>query len=149
MLKIIPFWFVSKNWKKKNWPTLVFESALLTLLTAIFITVFVLDILQVMLAFLDLSNWIIQMISPLRKMFVFSHPGNITITVPNYTAAAYDFIRAFRKGELGQVMLDWANFLWTHPKIAPRTYHITPSRELCISNCHKEVSAYPIDTSRT
>ncbi|KAF1375782.1 hypothetical protein PFLUV_G00223750 [Perca fluviatilis] len=32
--------------------------------------------------------------------------GNITITVPNYTAAAYDFIRAFRKGELGQVMLD-------------------------------------------
>ncbi|XP_029927303.1 mitochondrial ribosome-associated GTPase 1 [Myripristis murdjan] len=32
--------------------------------------------------------------------------GNITITVPNYTAAAYDFIRAFRKGELGRVMLD-------------------------------------------
>eukprot|EP00064_Thunnus_orientalis_P000507 superscaffoldBa00000026_g508 len=32
--------------------------------------------------------------------------GNITIIVPNYTAAAYDFIRAFRKGELGRVMLD-------------------------------------------
>ncbi|XP_060895654.1 mitochondrial ribosome-associated GTPase 1 [Labrus mixtus] len=32
--------------------------------------------------------------------------GNITVTVPNYTAAAYNFIRAFRKGELGQVMLD-------------------------------------------
>uniref|UniRef100_A0A3Q1EH86 Mitochondrial GTPase 1 n=1 Tax=Acanthochromis polyacanthus TaxID=80966 RepID=A0A3Q1EH86_9TELE len=32
--------------------------------------------------------------------------GNITIMIPNYTAAAYDFIRAFRKGELGQVMLD-------------------------------------------
>ncbi|XP_037321927.1 mitochondrial ribosome-associated GTPase 1 [Pungitius pungitius] len=32
--------------------------------------------------------------------------GNITITVPNYSAAAYDFIRTFRKGELGQVMLD-------------------------------------------
>lgn len=32
--------------------------------------------------------------------------GNITITIPNYTAAAYDFIRAFRRGELGQVMLD-------------------------------------------
>ncbi|XP_036402846.1 mitochondrial ribosome-associated GTPase 1 [Megalops cyprinoides] len=32
--------------------------------------------------------------------------GNITITMPNYTAAAYDFIRAFRKGELGRVMLD-------------------------------------------
>lgn len=37
-------------------------------------------------------------------------PGNITVTVPNYTAAAYDFIRAFRKGELGQVMLD--NTVW-------------------------------------
>ncbi|GAA6213840.1 mitochondrial ribosome-associated GTPase 1 [Lates japonicus] len=32
--------------------------------------------------------------------------GNITVTVPNYTAAAYDFIRAFRKGDLGLVMLD-------------------------------------------
>ncbi|XP_055358460.1 mitochondrial ribosome-associated GTPase 1 [Betta splendens] len=32
--------------------------------------------------------------------------GNITVIVPNYTAAAYDFIRAFRKGELGRVMLD-------------------------------------------
>ncbi|XP_041722576.2 mitochondrial ribosome-associated GTPase 1 [Coregonus clupeaformis] len=32
--------------------------------------------------------------------------GNITLTVPNYTAAAYDFIRSFRKGELGRVMLD-------------------------------------------
>ncbi|XP_075874766.1 mitochondrial ribosome-associated GTPase 1 [Nelusetta ayraudi] len=32
--------------------------------------------------------------------------GNITVTIPNYSAAAYAFIRAFRKGELGQVMLD-------------------------------------------
>lgn len=32
--------------------------------------------------------------------------GNIAITVPNYSAAAYDFIRAFRSGKLGQVMLD-------------------------------------------
>uniref|UniRef100_A0A3Q2QC69 Mitochondrial GTPase 1 n=1 Tax=Fundulus heteroclitus TaxID=8078 RepID=A0A3Q2QC69_FUNHE len=32
--------------------------------------------------------------------------GNITGTIPNYTAAAYHFIRAFRKGELGQVVLD-------------------------------------------
>ncbi|XP_014883552.1 mitochondrial ribosome-associated GTPase 1 isoform X2 [Poecilia latipinna] len=32
--------------------------------------------------------------------------GNITVTIPNYTAAAYNFIRAFRKGELGQVLLD-------------------------------------------
>ncbi|XP_070833164.1 mitochondrial ribosome-associated GTPase 1 isoform X2 [Chaetodon trifascialis] len=32
--------------------------------------------------------------------------GNIAVTIPNYTAAANDFIRAFRKGELGQVMLD-------------------------------------------
>ncbi|KAK2824241.1 hypothetical protein Q5P01_021416 [Channa striata] len=32
--------------------------------------------------------------------------GNITVIMPNYTAAAYDFIRSFRKGELGQVILD-------------------------------------------
>lgn len=32
--------------------------------------------------------------------------GDITVRMPNYTAAAYDFIRAFRKGELGKVMLD-------------------------------------------
>ncbi|CAJ1067562.1 mitochondrial ribosome-associated GTPase 1 [Xyrichtys novacula] len=32
--------------------------------------------------------------------------GNITVTIPNYSAAAYHFIRAFRKGELGQVLLD-------------------------------------------
>ncbi|XP_023182669.1 mitochondrial ribosome-associated GTPase 1 [Xiphophorus maculatus] len=32
--------------------------------------------------------------------------GNITVTIPNYTAAAYNFIRTFRKGELGQVLLD-------------------------------------------
>ncbi|XP_073542197.1 mitochondrial ribosome-associated GTPase 1-like isoform X2 [Phyllobates terribilis] len=32
--------------------------------------------------------------------------GNVNITVPNYSAAAYDFIRSFRKGELGTVTLD-------------------------------------------
>ncbi|XP_075073282.1 mitochondrial ribosome-associated GTPase 1 [Mixophyes fleayi] len=32
--------------------------------------------------------------------------GNVNITVPNYTAAAYDFIRTFRKGHLGRVTLD-------------------------------------------
>uniref|UniRef100_A0AAR2KVB5 Mitochondrial GTPase 1 n=1 Tax=Pygocentrus nattereri TaxID=42514 RepID=A0AAR2KVB5_PYGNA len=32
--------------------------------------------------------------------------GDVTIKMPNYSAAAYDFIRAFRKGELGKVMLD-------------------------------------------
>ncbi|XP_051935498.1 mitochondrial ribosome-associated GTPase 1 isoform X1 [Hippocampus zosterae] len=32
--------------------------------------------------------------------------GNVNITIPNYAAAAYIFIRAFRKGELGQVILD-------------------------------------------
>uniref|UniRef100_A0A673I380 Mitochondrial GTPase 1 n=1 Tax=Sinocyclocheilus rhinocerous TaxID=307959 RepID=A0A673I380_9TELE len=32
--------------------------------------------------------------------------GNITVQLPDYSAAAYDFIRAFRKGELGKVMLD-------------------------------------------
>lgn len=32
--------------------------------------------------------------------------GNITVQLPDYSAAAYDFIRAFRKGELGKVLLD-------------------------------------------
>ncbi|XP_069609149.1 mitochondrial ribosome-associated GTPase 1 isoform X3 [Ranitomeya imitator] len=32
--------------------------------------------------------------------------GNVNITVPNYSAAAYDFIRSFRKGDLGTVTLD-------------------------------------------
>ncbi|XP_040176701.1 mitochondrial ribosome-associated GTPase 1 [Rana temporaria] len=32
--------------------------------------------------------------------------GNVNITIPNYSAAAYDFIRAFRKGDLGRVTLD-------------------------------------------
>ncbi|XP_069836913.1 mitochondrial ribosome-associated GTPase 1 isoform X2 [Dendropsophus ebraccatus] len=32
--------------------------------------------------------------------------GNVNITVPNYSAAAYDFIRSFRKGDLGRVTLD-------------------------------------------
>lgn len=34
--------------------------------------------------------------------------GNITVQMPDYSAAAYNFIRAFRKGELGNVMLDYA-----------------------------------------
>lgn len=38
--------------------------------------------------------------------FTFNSIGDITVRMPNYTAAAYDFIRAFRKGELGKVMLD-------------------------------------------
>lgn len=39
--------------------------------------------------------------------FQFLEPsGNITVKVPDYAAAAYDFIRAFRKGELGKVLLD-------------------------------------------
>ncbi|MEE6516962.1 hypothetical protein FKM82_026857 [Ascaphus truei] len=31
---------------------------------------------------------------------------DVNITVPNYSAAAYDFIRAFRRGVLGKVTLD-------------------------------------------
>lgn len=38
--------------------------------------------------------------------FPFKPIGDITVRMPNYTAAAYDFIRAFRKGELGKVILD-------------------------------------------
>ncbi|XP_061601507.1 mitochondrial ribosome-associated GTPase 1 [Cololabis saira] len=41
-----------------------------------------------------------------QRVKAFTGIGNITVTIPNYTAAAYDFIRVFRKGELGQVTLD-------------------------------------------
>lgn len=41
-----------------------------------------------------------------QKMTAITGVGNINITMPNYSAAAYDFIRAFRKGTLGKVMLD-------------------------------------------
>ncbi|XP_024860996.1 mitochondrial ribosome-associated GTPase 1 [Kryptolebias marmoratus] len=41
-----------------------------------------------------------------QKVKAFTGVGSIRVTIPNFTAAAYDFIRAFRKGELGQVMLD-------------------------------------------
>uniref|UniRef100_A0A669E917 Mitochondrial GTPase 1 n=1 Tax=Oreochromis niloticus TaxID=8128 RepID=A0A669E917_ORENI len=41
--------------------------------------------------------------------------GNVTITIPNYTAAAYDFIRAFRKGELGQVIDNKLFNYYVHP----------------------------------
>ncbi|XP_070406829.1 mitochondrial ribosome-associated GTPase 1-like [Nothobranchius furzeri] len=41
-----------------------------------------------------------------QKVKALTGVGNITVTIPNYTAAANDFIRAFRKGELGPVMLD-------------------------------------------
>uniref|UniRef100_A0A8C6KLF9 Mitochondrial GTPase 1 n=1 Tax=Nothobranchius furzeri TaxID=105023 RepID=A0A8C6KLF9_NOTFU len=41
-----------------------------------------------------------------QKVKALTGVGNITVTIPNYSAAAYDFIRAFRKGELGPVLLD-------------------------------------------
>lgn len=41
-----------------------------------------------------------------KRMKAITGVGNITVQVPDYTAAAYDFIRAFRKGDLGKVMLD-------------------------------------------
>ncbi|XP_028324654.1 mitochondrial ribosome-associated GTPase 1 [Gouania willdenowi] len=57
----------------------------------------------------DIQNVLKQIAVKLRKtqrVKALTGIGNITVTIPNYTAAAYDFIRAFRKGELGQVMLD-------------------------------------------
>nr|XP_033799058.1 mitochondrial ribosome-associated GTPase 1 [Geotrypetes seraphini] len=41
-----------------------------------------------------------------QKVKAFTGVGDINMTVPNYSAAAYDFIRTFRKGDLGKVMLD-------------------------------------------
>lgn len=33
-------------------------------------------------------------------------PGNVNVTMLNYSAAAYEFLRAFRAGRLGKVTLD-------------------------------------------
>ncbi|XP_048419290.1 mitochondrial ribosome-associated GTPase 1 isoform X1 [Stegostoma tigrinum] len=41
-----------------------------------------------------------------QKVKAITGVGDINILMPNYSAAAYDFIRTFRKGELGKVMLD-------------------------------------------
>ncbi|XP_078498885.1 mitochondrial ribosome-associated GTPase 1 isoform X2 [Lissotriton helveticus] len=41
-----------------------------------------------------------------QKVKAITGVGNVNITVPNYSVAAYDFIRTFRKGVLGKVMLD-------------------------------------------
>ncbi|KAJ8250777.1 hypothetical protein COCON_G00226990 [Conger conger] len=41
-----------------------------------------------------------------QKVKAITGVGDITITMPNYSAAAYHFIRAFRQGELGRVTLD-------------------------------------------
>ncbi|XP_057703931.1 mitochondrial ribosome-associated GTPase 1 [Corythoichthys intestinalis] len=57
----------------------------------------------------DIQNVLKRIAVKLRKVQrvkALTGVGNVTVTVPNYPAAAYDFIRAFRKGELGQVILD-------------------------------------------
>ncbi|XP_073453033.1 mitochondrial ribosome-associated GTPase 1 isoform X1 [Aquarana catesbeiana] len=41
-----------------------------------------------------------------QKVKAITGTGNVNITIPNYSAAAYDFIRAFRKGDFGRVTLD-------------------------------------------
>ncbi|XP_072881784.1 mitochondrial ribosome-associated GTPase 1 isoform X2 [Hemitrygon akajei] len=41
-----------------------------------------------------------------QKVKAITGVGNVNILMPNYNAAAYDFIRTFRKGDLGKVMLD-------------------------------------------
>ncbi|XP_072347779.1 mitochondrial ribosome-associated GTPase 1 isoform X2 [Scyliorhinus torazame] len=41
-----------------------------------------------------------------QKVKAITGVGNVNILMPNYSAAAYDFIRTFRKGELGKIMLD-------------------------------------------
>uniref|UniRef100_S4RIW9 Mitochondrial GTPase 1 n=1 Tax=Petromyzon marinus TaxID=7757 RepID=S4RIW9_PETMA len=41
-----------------------------------------------------------------RRMKALTGVGNITITVPNYSLAAFNFIRAFRNGLLGRITLD-------------------------------------------
>lgn len=49
---------------------------------------------------------IAQRLGKTQKVKAITGTGNVNITIPNYSAAAYDFIRAFRKGDLGNVILD-------------------------------------------
>ncbi|XP_068111428.1 mitochondrial ribosome-associated GTPase 1 [Hyperolius riggenbachi] len=41
-----------------------------------------------------------------QKVKALTGVGDVNITIPDYSAAAYEFIRAFRKGVLGRVTLD-------------------------------------------
>ncbi|XP_070607568.1 mitochondrial ribosome-associated GTPase 1 [Erythrolamprus reginae] len=41
-----------------------------------------------------------------QKVLVLTGTGNVNVSVPNYNAAACEFIQTFRKGLLGKVMLD-------------------------------------------
>uniref|UniRef100_A0A673JP52 Mitochondrial ribosome-associated GTPase 1 n=1 Tax=Sinocyclocheilus rhinocerous TaxID=307959 RepID=A0A673JP52_9TELE len=51
-------------------------------------------------------KWIAVKLGKTKRVKAITGVGNITVQLPDYSAAAYDFIRAFRKGELGKVMLD-------------------------------------------
>ncbi|XP_026968861.1 mitochondrial ribosome-associated GTPase 1 isoform X1 [Sagmatias obliquidens] len=42
-----------------------------------------------------------------QKVKVLTGTGDVNVVQPNYPAAARDFLRAFRSGVLGPVMLDW------------------------------------------
>ncbi|XP_070288253.1 mitochondrial ribosome-associated GTPase 1 isoform X3 [Myotis yumanensis] len=58
----------------------------------------------------------------LQKVKVLTGTGNVNVIQPNYSAAARDFLRAFRSGLLGPVMLDWdvlQSFPPTDPSQAP------------------------------
>ncbi|XP_001378257.3 mitochondrial ribosome-associated GTPase 1 isoform X1 [Monodelphis domestica] len=44
----------------------------------------------------------------INKVKVLTGTGDVNVIQPDYTAAAYDFIRSFRSGVLGQVMFDTA-----------------------------------------
>ncbi|XP_066477766.1 mitochondrial ribosome-associated GTPase 1 [Tiliqua scincoides] len=46
-----------------------------------------------------------------QRVKVLTGTGNVTVTVPNYNAAACEFIHSFRKGLLGKVMLDEVQLL--------------------------------------
>ncbi|KAG8137746.1 hypothetical protein E2320_004967 [Naja naja] len=49
---------------------------------------------------------IAQHLGKVQKVQVLTGTGNVNISVPNYNAAACEFIYSFRKGLLGKVMLD-------------------------------------------
>uniref|UniRef100_A0A2D4MWA1 G domain-containing protein n=2 Tax=Micrurus spixii TaxID=129469 RepID=A0A2D4MWA1_9SAUR len=52
---------------------------------------------------------IAQHLGKVQKVQVLTGTGNVNVSVPNYNAAACEFIYTFRKGLLGKVMLDQGN----------------------------------------
>lgn len=58
----------------------------------------------------DQIEWVLKNVAiklrKTRKVKVLTGTGNVNVIQPDYAMAARDFLRTFRSGLLGQVMLD-------------------------------------------